>query len=837
MEHQPLDGAVAPSPDEAAPGAGGAVGPSGPEVEVQPRWAVRKPLPLWARARLLILVAALWGALLWYTLTNPLVSIRDGLILTWDSKWWLTVLFGAELVRQLHYLVTEHSARWNHFWSDVVLGGISRRTLRVSDWGRYRAKRVCAVLVVIALVAIGAGAAEHTSPVQGLFSLPGKLVAGFGVIAYVLLLMFVVVGQIGLLYWFLSKGGVEVYFPDDVKARFSSVWGQDAVLARVKESIFFLEDPDAIEANGGYVPGGLLLWGPPGTGKTLMAEAVAGETGRPFVFVDPGAFQQMFVGVGVLKVKSLFRRLRKLAARYGGVIVFFDEADSLGSRGMPLAGGIFGPGGAAGMREQWPWASGDCHGGSYLSDNSLSALLRSLQSQTPSNTQTAPEDRGRVRNRGMIMGGAGGGGGMGTLQALLSEMSGLSKPRGFMNRVVRRFLGFPPKAPPKYRILIMMATNMPNSLDDALLRPGRIDRIYKVGYPSKAGRVRTYQGYFAKVRNEVSLADIEKLATVTPYATGATMKDLVNESLIVALRAGRNFITWPDVVEAKRLKDLGPPEDVEYVEQERHAVAVHEACHAVVAFRVRKHLEIDLATIEKGGTYLGMVSSVRPEDRFTNWRSEYEADVMVSLASLAGERLFFSGDSSSGVSGDLESATTIAELMEGQWGMGSTIASHSVRRSPSNWPPAQGDGEGLRGAMGERVEARLHELLDRTDDLLRENKAAVFAVAHALESHRTLSGEDVEAVIEGTQGRTVDGTVYLAPRFVETFGAYHDQVLQAHLKRAALTSTLPKPADWAPELTGTTNGAGFGSGNGPAPLGGELQGAALPPDPGDGYER
>ena len=93
----------------------------------------------------------------------------------------------------------------------------------------------------------------------------------------------------------------------------------------------------------------------------------------------------------------------------------------------------------------------------------------------------------------------GGGGGMGTLQALLTEMSGLKKPRGFVNRHVRRLLGMRPKPPPKYRILIMMATNLPEALDEALLRPGRIDRIYKVGYPTKAGRIRTYEGYLAKV--------------------------------------------------------------------------------------------------------------------------------------------------------------------------------------------------------------------------------------------------------------------------------------------------------------------------------------------------
>ena len=97
-----------------------------------------------------------------------------------------------------------------------------------------------------------------------------------------------------------------------------------------------------------------------------------------------------------------------------------------------------------------------------------------------------------------------------------------------------------PKPPPQYRILIMMATNMPSTLDEALLRPGRIDRIYRVGYPSKAGRIRTYEGYFDKVSHELTAEQIDKLATITPYATGATIKDLVNEALIIAIRDGRD---------------------------------------------------------------------------------------------------------------------------------------------------------------------------------------------------------------------------------------------------------------------------------------------------------
>jgi ATP-dependent Zn protease len=400
-----------------------------------------------------------------------------------------------------------------------------------------------------------------------------------------------------------------------------------------------------------------------------------------------------------------------------------------------------------------------------------------------------------------MMGMGMGGGGMGTLEALLTEISGLKKPRGFMNRHVRRLFGMRPKPPPKYRILVMMATNLPEALDEALLRPGRIDRIYKVGYPSKAGRVRTYEGYLAKVRHELTPEQVDKLAVITPYATGATIKDTVNEALITAIRDGRDVITWQDVIRAKQLKALGPSEDVEYIERERHAVAVHEACHAVVAYRTRQHQEIDMATIEKGSGYLGMVASIPPEDQFTSWRSEYESDILVSLASLAGERMFFGGDSSSGVSGDLESATTVASFMEGFWGMGSTVSSYSTAKRLEVGSPGGGQGgrrkkgqdpeAELRRALADRIEDSLGELLHRADELVGENRAAVLCLAHALETHKTLAGDDVVAVIERQPGPVVDGRPYSNPGVVQQLEEYHDAVLRAHRDHAPVQHPLP----------------------------------------------
>ena len=210
----------------------------------------------------------------------------------------------------------------------------------MNDWNRFRLGRALRFLVMC-IVAFVLGAILDTSPVLALVELPDTSGTHCRMILQLVFAVVFIIIQFAAMFWFLSRGGIEVYFPDDIKTRFTDVWGQDSVLEKVKENIVFLEDPESIEKKGGYVPGGILLWGPPGTGKTLMAEAVAGETGKPYVFVDPGAFTQMFMGVGILKVKSLFRKLRKLAVRYGGVIVFFDEADSLGSRGALTPGGVF----------------------------------------------------------------------------------------------------------------------------------------------------------------------------------------------------------------------------------------------------------------------------------------------------------------------------------------------------------------------------------------------------------------------------------------------------------------------------------------------------------------
>ncbi|MGH2555567.1 MAG: AAA family ATPase, partial [Actinomycetota bacterium] len=691
-----------------------------------------------------------------------------------------------ELLRQIHYLISERSKGYHQFWVGFF-GRIEKRTGRMNDWTRFRVSRVMKVLFVVLIIDLALAKIYHLPPATALIQLPIALTSAlpfaFRLVFYFFLIIFQFVG----LFWFLSRGGVDVYMPDDIKTRFTDVKGQDAVLERVKENIIFLEDPESIERRGGYVPGGILLWGPPGTGKTLMAQGVAGETSRPFVFVDPGSFINMFLGVGILKVKALYRKLRKLALRHGGVIVFFDEADSLGNRGS-ASGGSPGPGGWAGVTPS-PWDAGGCNGLGYMSRDSASILLRDSLPLT---------DLGSPRRRvDRIIAGMGmGGGGMGTLQALLAEMSGLKKPRGFFNRIVRRVLGMRPKPPPKYRILHIFATNRPDVLDEAMLRPGRIDRIYKVGYPSKDGRRETYEYYLAKVKHVLTPDQIEKLSVITPYATGASIQDTVNEALVIAVRDGREAIEWKDILRAKQLKEHGLPDDTEYIERERHAVAIHEACHAVVSYRLRKHAIIDMATIERRGDVGGFVSFIPPEDQFINWKSEYEVDIMGSLASLGGERMFFDEDHSAGVAGDLRNATGIATVMEAYIGMGSTIASHRVTKFGITTRSAISAEDGtdrnlFETELGRRVEARLQELYERTRALLEDNRREILAVAHALETHKTMSGEDVAAIIEGVEGPLVDGRVYTSPEFEGLAESYHVQAAAAHKDHEKVSVPLP----------------------------------------------
>ena len=205
--------------------------------------------------------------------------------------------------------------------------------------------------------------------------------------------------------------------------------------------------------------------------------------------------------------------------------------------------------------------------------------------------------------------------------------------------------------------------------------------------------------------------------------------------------------------------------------------------------------------------------------------------------------MFFDGDSSSGVSGDLESATMVATNMEGVWGMGSTVSSYATSNrlgvgTPGGGPPKGEKNElSARRALADRIEDNLGEMLERTATILKENRREVLALAHALETHKTLTGEDVIAVLKGRPGPLIDGSIYSNDEFASELEGYHRAVLDAHRNHTKLEVALPARPSEEPieELAADTSiwrRPDLPSANGPvapAPVGFPAGNESVPP--------
>lgn len=159
--------------------------------------------------------------------------------------------------------------------------------------------------------------------------------------------------------------------------------------------------------------------------------------------------------------------------------------------------------------------------------------------------------------------------------------------------------------------------------------------------------------------------------------------------------------------------------------------------------------------------------------------------------------MFFNGDNSSGVAADLEGATQLATYMEGYFGMGATITSQAISKKMGLSLGGSGKSEEdaeklLEGSLGERVETNLARLYRAVDALLTEHRLEVLAVAHALEKHKTLSGDDIAAIVDGVPGPLVDGTAYHVDRFRELAEEYHAVAALAHDEHTGVRIPLPE---------------------------------------------
>jgi cell division protease FtsH len=423
--------------------------------------------------------------------------------------------------------------------------------------------------------------------------------------------------------------------PEHIDVSFDDVVGLARVTIEVRHTLQVLTDHERYRVQmGGRPRRGMLFEGPPGTGKTHMAKAMAKEANVPFLFVSSTAFQSMWYGATARKIRSFFKALRKQARREGGAIGFIEEIDAIAmSRG--------------GVSKATPF-------GGF----------------------------GRVTNKSMMNEGTGG-----VVNELLVQMQSFDDPSGgeklaewFRGRV-NRFL--PPhrqlhaKPMPYTNVLLIAATNRAASLDPALMRPGRFDRVLHFGLPGHSSRRELVDFFLERKAHTPALdepAHREDIASATLGYSPATLERLFDEALLLALRDGRGELGPDDIRKARFEMELGLPETVESPDFEIETIATHEAGHATVAYLVGKGRRLEVLSIIKRKEALGFLAHRQSEERHTQTRSEMEAMIQISLGGMVAEELFF-GESGSGPAGDLIAATNAAVEMVGSMGLGGSLVS------------------------------------------------------------------------------------------------------------------------------------------------------------------
>jgi len=318
-----------------------------------------------------------------------------------------------------------------------------------------------------------------------------------------------------------------------------------------------------------------------------------------------------------------------------------------------------------------------------------------------------------------------------TLNQLLAEMDGFDRSTG---------------------IVVLAATNRPEILDPALLRPGRFDREVEIGLPKLSERAAILRVHVdgKTLGDDV---DLDAVARATPGFSGADLANLVNEAAIFAVRAGRSSLTAEDFSEARDRILLGRRDASNALTgDEKHAVAVHEAGHAVVAALSEHADPVEKVTILPAGRALGVTEQL-PEDERHLYPESYLLDSLaVSMGGRAAERLVL-GEPSTGASNDLAHATQLATRMVREFGMSDRLGPVGFSdESPGYLGPQQQItsrpyAEATQRVIDEEVERLLNEADERATTLLRSHREALDRVVSLLVERETIDGSDVLAAV------------------------------------------------------------------------------------------
>jgi cell division protease FtsH len=308
-----------------------------------------------------------------------------------------------------------------------------------------------------------------------------------------------------------------------------------------------------------------------------------------------------------------------------------------------------------------------------------------------------------------------------TLNQILTEMDGFTGSEG---------------------VVVLAATNRPDVLDPALLRPGRFDRQIVVHAPDRKGRAAILRVHTRKVPLGKDV-DLDEIAASTPGMTGADLANLANEAALLAARRGQQEVLQRDLTDALEKVQLGTARNVVIPEEERRRTAYHEAGHALIGMLQPGADPVRKVSIIPRGRALGVTLSTPDTDRYGYDETYLRGRIIGALGGKAAEQEVFNVVTT-GAEADLETVTRVARAMVGRWGMSERVGSVSVLPSEGD-PRMAGISEAMLAAVDEEVRRIVDECYAEARRVLRANRNKLDAIVRELLLHETLDEPDVYA--------------------------------------------------------------------------------------------
>jgi cell division protease FtsH len=311
-------------------------------------------------------------------------------------------------------------------------------------------------------------------------------------------------------------------------------------------------------------------------------------------------------------------------------------------------------------------------------------------------------------------------------------------------------------------VIVIAATNRPDVLDPALLRPGRFDRQVVVPLPDIRGRSEILKVHMRKVPLAPDVVP-EIIARGTPGFSGADLANIVNEAALLAARAGKRMVTMVDFEAAKDKVMMGAERrSMVMTEEEKRLTAYHESGHAILAFLMPSSDPIHKATIIPRGRALGLVKQLPERDQLSHTREWLTSRIAVAMAGRVAEELAFGREKvTNGAASDIQQATRIARFMVTQWGMSDKLGpvgydenqqevflGHSITQTKN-----------VSESTAQKIDDEIRRLIEEGHQMARqilgEHRHDLDVMAQALLEHETLNGEEIGALMRGEAISTV----------------------------------------------------------------------------------